>query len=192
VGLFPKHVRRLPAGQTCEECFRLRSLNAELEARLRISTSALTEAEAKNDTLEATARKLQEEARRVMSDLVIARLSKGGRSAAEDEEFKRFNRTVRSSAIPTERGLTRLLPRALTPSSNSYGTKLRPSKAIGEVYATKHTTRLYCRANQDRLCNGSETESVGSRFLSLRQRRHGSGKGRRQNFVSDLPRFDAV
>ena len=113
MGLFPKHVRRLPAGQTCEECLHLRSLNAELEARLKISTSALAEAEAKNNALEATARTLQEETHRVMSDLVIARLSKGGRSAADDEKFKRLKRTVQKFLHPDRAGPDQALAASL-------------------------------------------------------------------------------
>jgi hypothetical protein len=88
----------------CEECDRLESQLLESESELQSCKSALAEAEMKNAALESTADTLRAETERLLADLVVARLSKGGRSAVEDEKFRRLARTVQKFLHPDRAG----------------------------------------------------------------------------------------
>jgi septal ring factor EnvC (AmiA/AmiB activator) len=97
----------------CEECERLQNSQLELEAELEACKSALAESEAKNAALEAKENALRAETERALADLVIARLSKGGRSAANDDKFKRLARTVQKFLHPDRAGPDPVLAAAL-------------------------------------------------------------------------------
>src|SRR5579862_9189939 len=96
-----------------DECEQLRRRNENLEVSLRSSETALARAEARADAAEATAASLRAETERVMSELVFSRLSKNGRSAAEDEKFKRLARTVQKFVHPDRAGSDQVVAAAL-------------------------------------------------------------------------------